>query len=349
VTSGKKIRVAVLGATGYAGCELVKILLRHKGVEHLRLLSRAGEVREAGLDHDYPELMGRGDFSFVPYSAEVLTKEKIDLLFLATPHDLSRALVPEAIELGVRIVDLSGAWRLKSEANRRVYKFTDADPAKAAALDAEAVFGLPELHRKEIAKARLVANPGCYATSMIVPLVPLVRSGLVDVENGIICDAKSGVSGAGKKPVQKTHFVEASGNLSAYSVFGHRHTGEVLEQTGLRYEQFTFTPHLLPIPRGILSTIYLRMKRKCSAAEIDAVLHEHYKDGGWVRIFGSSRLPEIRYSVNTNYCDVGFALSEDGRRLTVVSCLDNLLKGAAGQAAQNMNVMYGWSEQEGLR
>jgi N-acetyl-gamma-glutamyl-phosphate reductase len=183
---------------------------------------------------------------------------------------------------------------------------------------------------------------------VIVALTPLVRSGLVDITRGVVCDCKSGVSGAGKKPTQKTHFVEAADNFSAYSVFGHRHTGEILEQAGLHADELIFTPHLLPIPRGILSTIYLGLKRPVTPNEIEAVLREFYDGAHWVRIFDSGKLPQIQYSLRTNYCDVGFQLAPDGKRLIVVSCLDNLMKGAAGQALQNLNVMFGWSEKEGF-
>jgi N-acetyl-gamma-glutamyl-phosphate reductase len=175
-----------------------------------------------------------------------------------------------------------------------------------------------------------------------------MKAGIVDVEHGVVCDAKSGVSGAGKTPTAKTHFVEVSDNLSAYNVFGHRHTGEILEQVGLKADQLIFTPHLLPIPRGILSTMYLRLKQPTSASVVEPVYREFYKGAEWVRVFGAGKLPQIQFSVRTNYCDVGFVLAEDGKRLIVVSCLDNLMKGAAGQALQNMNVMYGWSEREGL-
>jgi N-acetyl-gamma-glutamyl-phosphate reductase len=194
----------------------------------------------------------------------------------------------------------------------------------------------------------LVANPGCYATSVIVALAPLVRSGLVDRTSGVICDCKSGVSGAGKKPTQKTHFVEAADNFSAYSVFGHRHTGEILEQAGLHADELIFVPHLLPIPRGILSTIYLGLTRPVTPDEIEAVFCEFYGGAFWVRIFKHGKLPQIQYSLRTNYCDVGFQLAPDGKRLIVVSCLDNLMKGAAGQALQNLNVMFGWGEKEGF-
>ena len=340
-----KLKTAVIGATGYAGFELARLLLRHPQVDTPVFLTR--EERDSRrLDEFFPQMTGAGDLKLEAFSWERL--KNVDLLFMATPHELSRVLIPDALANGLRVVDLSGAWRLKQAENRAVYGFHDEDAVAAAKLDASAIYGLPELNRQAIADAQLVANPGCYATSVIVALAPLMKAGIVDVEHGVVCDAKSGVSGAGKTPTAKTHFVEVSDNLSAYSVFGHRHTGEILEQVGLKPEQLIFTPHLLPIPRGILSTMYLRLKEPMSAAVVEQVFRDFYKGAEWVRVFGSGKLPQIQYSVRTNYCDVGFVLAEDGRRLVLVSCLDNLMKGAAGQALQNMNVMYGWSEREGL-
>ena len=270
-------------------------------------------------------------------------------VFFATPHETSRELVPDAISKGIRVVDLSGAWRLKNAANRQVYGFIDADASAAAQLDEAAVYGLPELNAGAIKHADLLANPGCYPTSIILALTPWLRAGYVDVEHGIICDSKSGVSGAGKTPSAKTHFVEVDGDFSAYSVFGHRHTGEMLEQLGLDGGSFQFTPHLLPIPRGILSTIYVKLAKHVTADELDACLRQFYAGKPWVRVFGAQRLPQIKFSLNTNYCDIGFSLSPDGQRVVLVSCIDNLLKGAAGQAVQNMNLMFGFDEKEGLQ
>jgi N-acetyl-gamma-glutamyl-phosphate reductase len=269
-------------------------------------------------------------------------------VFLATPHELSRELVPQLIARGLKVVDLSGAWRLRDDANRAVYGFHENGTAAAnAKLQKQAVYGLPELHAKKIAGARLVANPGCYATSIILALAPLVKAKLLDREHGVVCDAKSGVSGAGKAPTQKTHFVEVADNLSAYSVFGHRHTGEILEQLALDGGQVTFTPHLLPIPRGILSTVYVRLAKRATEQQLDECFRAFYAQSPWVRVFGT-KLPQIQYSLRTNFCDLGFALAPEGRRLVVVSCLDNLMKGAAGQAVQNLNVMCGWDEKAGL-
>jgi N-acetyl-gamma-glutamyl-phosphate reductase len=270
------------------------------------------------------------------------------VLFLATPHEQSRSWAPEAVERGIRVVDLSGAWRLNDAANRAVYQFEDEGSAISVLTQAQAVYGMPELHRDEVRGARLVANPGCYSTSVILALKPLVEKDWIDLERGIVSDSKSGVSGAGKAPTAKTHFMSAADNLSAYGVFGHRHTGELLEQLGLTQEQIVFTPHLLPIPRGILSTIYVWFKEPRGKDDVEAAYREFYAGSPMVRIFPSPQLPQIQYSVHTNFCDIGFQLSSDGRRCVIVSCLDNLLKGAAGQAVQNLNLMCGWNEAEGL-
>jgi N-acetyl-gamma-glutamyl-phosphate reductase len=349
-------KTAVIGVSGYAGAELARLLLHHP-----RLSGRApvffgrseeGDAKSArvSLTDLHPQLAdnnGAGGHMIVPFHWDALKEHGVDVIFLATPHEQSREWVPQLLKQGVRVVDLSGAWRLDEEKNRAVYKLTDANPAAAMTIQQHAVYGMPELHRKEIASARLVANPGCYSTSIILALAPLVREGLVDVTHGIVCDAKSGVSGAGKAATAKTHFMHAADNFSAYAAFGHRHTGELLEQLGLAASDIIFTPHLLPIPRGILSTIYMRLKTSTEPEKIDACFRNFYAHSPMVRWSGT-RLPEIQHSVRTNYCDIGFALAPDRQRLIVVSCLDNLLKGASGQAVQNMNLLFGWPEQEGL-
>jgi len=353
-----KLKTAVLGATGYSGLELARLLGRHPRTAAPLLLRRSAESDEsaAGLPHVSGNGKGNVDspvqpFPYFSFSWSALEQHGVELLFLAAPHAVSRELVPEAIARGLRIVDLSGAWRLKEEQHRAVYGFKDANAKAAAELTDRAVYGLPELRPNagQIPSAALVANPGCYATSIILALAPLLSAGMVDSDRGIISDSKSGVSGAGKEPTARTHFVSVADNFSAYSVFGHRHTGEILEQLALNSAQLIFTPHLLPIPRGILSTIYVYLKREMTADEIQTCFHDYYKGKRWVRIFPASSLPEIQFSVHTNYCDLGFSLARDGRRLVLVSCLDNLLKGAAGQAVQNMNLMYGWDEAEGLQ
>jgi len=349
------LRSAIIGVSGYAGGELARLLLRHprfsESVPHF--FSRSVEKQsehEVTLSDLHPNLSAneQPDHAVLPFDWQRIDDAGIELMFLATPHEQSRNLVPDALARGIRVIDLSGAWRLKDAANRTVYRLTDSDPQRAAELQTHAVYGSPELHRQEIAEAQLVANPGCYATSIILALAPLVRSGLVDLQRGVICDSKSGVSGAGKAPTSKTHFMYAADNLSAYSVFGHRHTGELLEQLNLRSDQIQFTPHLLPIPRGILSTIYLRFIERVESSTIESILREFYRESPMVRIRKSPQLPQIQHIAGTNYCDIGFELGKDGRTLVLVSCLDNLLKGAAGQAVQNMNLMYGWDETEGL-
>lgn len=351
-------RIAVAGISGYAGGELARLLLQHPKLHGTApvFLGRAGdgEVGTATfLDDLHPHLAtttvdGPRSNEVFPFSWNRIVESAVDLLFLATPHEQSREWAPEALAHGIKVIDLSGAWRLHDDRNRAVYKLKDADPHLAASLQAEAVYGCPELHRDAIGGARLVANPGCYATSILLALAPLLQGGFVDLDYGIICDAKSGVSGAGKAATAKTHFMYAADNLSAYAVFGHRHTGELLEQLHLGTEQIQFTPHLLPIPRGILSTIYLRLKNATEKSEIGTVLQHFYRNSPLVRLRPSPQLPEIQHVVRTSYCDLGFALAPDGKRLVMVSCLDNLLKGAASQAVQNMNLMCGWKEEEGL-
>ncbi len=344
-----KLKVAVLGATGYSGYELTRILLRHPLVHTPVLLSRNADGKQTNLAEVFPALSGDGSYPLQPLSWTSLKEQGVDLLFMATPHDASRALAPEALAHGLRVIDLSGAWRLKDAQHRAVYAFKDEESLSAAELTKNAVYGLPELHGGQIPNAKLLANPGCYATSVILALAPLVKSGVIDREKGIVSDSKSGVSGAGKEPTPKTHFVSVADNLSAYGVFGHRHLGEILEQLKLNSDELIFTPHLLPIPRGILSTIYVHLNQTMNATEIESCFKDFYRGKRWVRVFATPKLPEIQFSVNSNYCDLGFALAKDGKRLIVVSCIDNLLKGAAGQAVQNMNLMYGFKEEEGLQ
>jgi len=345
-----KLKTAVVGATGYSGFELARLLLRHPRVDKPLLLKRSTEGNgTANLAEMFPAISGNGGFPLESFSWSLLQQRGVDLLFLATPHEVSRALAPEAIARGLRVIDLSGAWRLKQAQHRAVYGFQDEGSLSAAELTDQAVYGLPELNGDRIPNAALVANPGCYATSVILALAPLLKAGIVDRDRGIISDSKSGVSGAGKEPSSRTHFVSVADNLSAYSVFGHRHVGEILEQLQLQVSQLIFTPHLLPIPRGILSTVYVHLNRELKAAEVESCFRCFYAGKSWVRVFATPQLPQIQFSLHTNYCDLGFCLAEDGRRLVLLSSIDNLLKGAAGQAVQNMNLMYGWKEEEGLQ
>jgi N-acetyl-gamma-glutamyl-phosphate reductase len=346
------VRAAVMGVTGYSGAELVRLLLEHPRLRATPpvLFGREGSAA-VGLTEIHPQMakVGAADSLVVTaFSMETLRCEQVDILFLALPPEQSRELVPSLIAAGVRVIDLSGAWRLDDPVNAAVYKLQDADADLAAQLQAGAVYGSPELHAKAIATARLVANPGCYATACILGLAPLVQANVLDLSAGIICDAKSGVSGAGKAPTSTTHFMHAADNLSAYAVFGHRHTGELLEQLHLRGDQVQFTPHLLPIPRGILATIYVRLAAPSTAEHVQQIMDDFYSAAPLVRVRQSPHLPQIQHVVRTPFCDIGFQLSPDGRRLVIVSCLDNLLKGAASQAVENFNLMSGFGQQEGL-
>lgn len=352
----KTVQTAVVGVTGYAGAELARLLLKHPRLRAAPPVF-AGRVEDKDLARGgvplteiHPQLggsNGTGNLKLEPFSWEMLAERGVEVLFQATPHELSREVVPIALSRGLKVIDLSGAWRLTEAANRAVYAFEDEGSAATAETQKQAVYGMPELHRAEIAGAKLVANPGCYATTVILALRPLVKAGLVDLEHGIVADAKSGVSGAGKAPTAKTHFMYAADNLSAYGVFGHRHTGELLEQIGIRAGEIIFTPHLLPIPRGILSTIYVRFREPQTRENVARVYKEFFAGSPMVRLYDKA-LPQIQYSVRTNYADIGFQLDASGKRAVIVSCLDNLLKGAAGQAVQNLNVMMGWDEADGL-
>jgi N-acetyl-gamma-glutamyl-phosphate reductase len=350
------IQTAIIGVTGYAGAELARLLLRHPRLQGKPPVF-AGRVDEKDLARGgvplseiHPHLIdsrGSGRLKQEPFSWNLLAARGVEVLFLATPHEQSRTWVPEALDRGLKVIDLSGAWRMTDAANRAIYAFEDDGTELAAATQSQAVYGMPELHRAQIHGAKLIANPGCYATSVILPLRPLAAAGLLDLDHGIVADSKSGVSGAGKAPTAKTHYMYAADNLSAYGIFTHRHTGELLEQIGLSNDQIVFTPHLLPIPRGILSTIYVRFNVQQTRESVASVYRDFFANSPLVR-FHEKTLPQIQNVVCTNYCDIGFQLSADGRRCVIVSCLDNLLKGASGQAVQNLNVLYGWDEAEGL-
>ena len=346
-------QTAVVGARGYAGQELARLLLAHPRLAGLPPLFLGREADS--LSNVHPALRGLAGEEALrvhPFGWELLAEREVDTLFLATPHEQSREWVPEALRRGLRVIDLSGAWRLAEDGNRAVYGFADNTAPEARKLQDEALYGLPELYRDDLAAryggARLVANPGCYATSVIVALKPLVNAGLLDLHHGIISDAKSGVSGAGKEPTAKTHFMYAANNLSAYGLWAHRHTGELYEQLGLSEAEITFTPHLLPIPRGILSTIYVRFREQMAPSAVEQCLAEFYKDRPMIRLFPAPELPQIGYVERTNFCDIGVSVAKDGGRAIIVSCLDNLLKGAASQAVQNWNLMSGLPEAEGL-
>ena len=340
-------RVAVVGATGYAGFELAKLLLRHPKIEKTTFFLRESNANVRCFTELYPQLRGLGEAPCKTLSVEAVAKSGAQVVFLSTPHEASLELVPQllAANPALKLVDLSGAFRFQDpETFAHWYKL----PAPDRKILAEAVYGLPELYSDALQAARLVANPGCYPTSVILGLRPLLDADWIDRARGIVCDCKSGVSGAGKEPKRETHFVEVNENFRAYNLFTHRHTPEVSDHTGLSTDEFVFSTHLLPVERGILSTLYVWLNRAITLEQIEALHRDFYAGHPMVRILPAGKLPELQHVAHTNFCDIGFALDASGKRLVVVSCLDNLGKGAAGQAVQNMNWMQGYPETAGL-
>jgi N-acetyl-gamma-glutamyl-phosphate reductase len=294
----------------------------------------------------FPQLRGLGDAPLRPLSIEAIQQSGAGTAFLATPHEASAEIVPALVDAGIRVVDLSGAFRFRSaETFKSWYKL----PTPHANWLGEAIYGLPELYAAEIAKARLVANPGCYATSVILALRPLTEAGWVADNSGVVCDCKSGASGAGKELRRDLQFVEVDENFKAYNLFSHRHTPEILDHTGLAENRLVFSTHLLPLARGILSTIYVTLDRQQTSDAIESLYRRFYAERKMVRIWPAGKLPELQHVAHTNFCDIGFALDKSGRSLILVSCLDNLGKGAAGQAVQNFNHMVGIEEHTALQ
>ena len=318
-------RVAVVGVTGYTGQELDRILSTHPKIQIAgRFASKADEKSGAEA-----------------FSLERLRTYSPDVVVLATEHELSMRLVPELLQEGYRVVDMSGAFRLREAGQyREWYGFEHTSPG----LLNEAVYGLPEYVPEQIAAARLVANPGCYATAAVLPLIPLYRAKAIDPACTVVVDGKSGVSGAGRAPKQETHFCEVTENLSAYGVLKHRHTPEMLAQLpGATHERFVFTPHLIPITRGILNTVTLRTTDRVSA---HAILVEAYAKSPFVRVLPAGQLPNVHGVARTNLCAIGVV--SKGPNTVIVSVIDNLVKGASGQAVQNLNLMVGCEPTAGL-
>jgi N-acetyl-gamma-glutamyl-phosphate reductase len=329
--AAKPARVAVAGASGYAGQELLRILARHPAVSVAAAMS-SGSAAARPL----PALARIWNGDIQPLSIDVLAAGA-DVVFLALPDTAAAQLAPTLVDAGVRVIDLSGAFRLRDAGARaRWYPETGRVPAPV-------VYGLTELERPAIASARLVANPGCYPTAALLALAPLVRAGLLAPGADVVVDAKSGVSGAGKTPSERTHFSECHGSVSAYGVFDHRHGAEIEEGVG---STVTFVPHLVPLDRGILETIYVRLAAGATVDAVAAAYDRAYAESPFVRLVGAS-LPEIKHVVHTNFCDIGWRVDASGRAV-LVSVIDNLVKGAAGQAVQNMNVMLGLDETLGL-
>ena len=328
---GPRPRVAVAGATGYAGQELVRILARHPAVT----LTAAMSSGATSTPRPLPALARIWNGAVVPLDVDTLARDA-DIVFLALPEAASAELAPRLLERGLRVIDLSGAFRIRGDADRQKwYPATEALPAGT-------VYGMTESHRDAIRDARLLSNPGCYPTAALLALEPLARAGLL---NGpVIVDAKSGISGAGKAATDRTHFCENHGSVAAYGIFSHRHTAEIEQEL---QTMVTFVPHLVPLDRGILESIYVTLKPGTTAQQVSDALEQAYADAPFVRLTGGN-LPEIKHVTHTNFCDIGWKVDEAHGRAVLVAVLDNLVKGAAGSAVQNLNVMLGIDETTGL-
>jgi N-acetyl-gamma-glutamyl-phosphate reductase len=327
-------RVAVIGATGYAGQELVRLLARHPGVT----LTLATGSQATSTPRRLPALARVWDGDVRPLDLEAVRRDA-DAAFLALPEAASAEVGPALLAAGLRVVDLSGAFRLRDAAARgQWYPATQIMPEGVA-------YGLTEFERDAIAGAALVSNPGCYPTAALMALLPLGRAGLIEPGSDIVIDAKSGLSGAGKAPSERTHFSENHGSVAAYAAFGHRHTPEMEQALG---RAVTFVPHLVPLDRGLLASNYVRLRPGTSAEKVAEAFEQSYASAPFVRLTGSD-LPEIKHVVWSNFCDIGWKVDVAGGRALIVSAIDNLVKGAAGSAVQNFNVMHGLDETAGLK
>ena len=327
------IRVGVAGATGYAGQELVALLARHPNVDVRAAMSSGPDSTARPM----PRLAHVFNGAIEPLNRERLASD-VDVVFLAVPEAAAADLGGSLVQAGVRVIDLSGAFRIRDDAQRtRWYPATASLPPGVA-------YGLVEHYRADVKHAQLVACPGCYPTAALLALLPLAKPGLLDVSAGVVVDAKSGISGAGRTPSDRTHFSENHGSVSAYGVLGHRHVAEMEQELGA---QVTFVPHLVPLDRGILETIYVKTVAGVTAERIADAFQQAYGQEPFVRLTGEA-LPEIKHVAWTNFCDIGWRFDAASRRLVVVSVLDNLVKGAAGQALQNFNVACGFDERTAL-
>jgi len=338
-----KAKIGIIGATGYTGEELLRLLLRHPEVEVAALTSQ----KYAGLpiDQVFPSLMKHIQLKCEELSVERIS-QKVDFVFTAVPHKTAMETVPLFYRLGKKVVDLSADFRLKDPAvyERWYQKHTATD------LLPESVYGLPELHRERIRNAKIVGNPGCYPTGALIGLIPLVKKDLISLD-GIVVDSKSGVSGAGRDVVLDSLFCEVNEGVKAYKIFAHRHTPEIeqeLSQLVQREIKVTFVPHLIPMDRGILSTLYVRLTKKLKTEELLNAFQDFYRGEPFIRICPKGKLPNTKDVRGSNFCDIGGMVSEFDGRAVIVTAIDNLVKGASGEAVQNMNIMLGYPETMGL-
>ena len=337
------IKVGVVGGTGYTGVELLRLLARHPGVELTAITSR-GEAGMAVSDM-FPSLRRRVNLKFVTPQDAAL--ENCDAVFFATPNGIAMKQAAELVAAGVRVIDLAADFRIRDIAEwQKWYGMEHAAPA----LVAEAVYGLPEVNREQIRGARVLANPGCYPTAVQLGFLPLIEAGLVDIEH-LIADAKSGVSGAGRKAEVHTLFPEAADSFKAYGVPGHRHLPEIRQGLSVAAGQqvgLTFVPHLTPMIRGIHATLYGRLKPGVDASDLQGLYEKRYAGEAFVDVMPAGSHPETRSVRASNLCRIAVHRPQGGDTVVVLSVIDNLVKGAAGQAIQNLNIMFGFDEEAGL-
>ena len=337
------IKVGIIGVSGYSGMLALELLLKHDDV---RLTYVGANSTEGRLDQIWPHLKGKTNLTCEKFDLKKAI-EAADLFFLAVPHTASMKITPKLLQAQKKIIDFSADYRLKSkQAYERWYEVKHTDAKNLS----RAVYGLPEFYREDIKKASLVANPGCYPTAALLALAPLIST-RTDIIQSIIIDAKSGVSGAGRKMTSNLMFAEVNENFKAYKVLNHQHTPEInlyLSKMAGRSIKVTFVAHLLPINRGILETIYVQVKEKILESALFNFYRKFYKTEKFVRVLSPGSQPEIKDVANTNYCDLGLALSKDKNLIVITSVIDNLMKGAAGGAVQNMNLMCHFAEDKGL-
>lgn len=338
------IKAGVLGATGYAGIETVRLLLRHSGVNLTRIVSHSNVGTK--ISDLYPNLRGICDMEFSALDPDDIANS-CDIVFTALPHGASKEVIPKLYEKGLKIIDLSGDFRYDDPA---VYEKWYGQPHSAPELLEQSVYGLCELYRDKIKDARLVGNPGCYTTCSISGLYPIVQSGFAD-NHSIIIDAKSGVTGAGRGLNLPNLFCECTETMKAYKVATHRHTSEIEQELSHAAGEdivLSFTPHLIPMKRGIFATCYINLKEKKTTEELISLYKDFYKGEQFVTVYDAGSLPEVKHIAGSNRIGIGITVDERLNRAVIISCLDNLIKGAAGQAVQNMNIMCGLPEETGL-
>ena len=336
-------KIGIVGATGYTGLELLRLLIKHPKGELVTLTSETYSGKQ--VSEVFPSLGGCIDRSLVKLDSK--TGEGCDILFLALPHTTAMDKVAGFLENRCRVIDLSADFRIK---NPQAFEQWYSTPHVAQELLDEAVYGLPELHREQIKTARLVANPGCYPTGVILALAPLVKSGWANLSS-IVADCKSGVSGAGRKASLTTQFAECNEGVSAYNLATHRHTPEMeqeISQLAGQETTISFSPHLMPMTRGLLSTVYVDLQKEINLEELTDCYQKFYQKEPFVRILKSGSYANTHFVIVSNYCDIGLQIDSRNRRAIITSAIDNLVKGASGQAVQNMNIMLGIGEQTAI-